>query len=148
MPTARDLLARFRPVGAPGAAAPAGVPADRGAERERELRPVFEELAATEMTAAGIRTDATAEAAALAAAAADAARAIVDAARRDAEAHRAEAAAAVLRQAELDAAATRAAAGREADEIGARAQQRLGDLVARVVDRVLDATSDEPVGAA
>ena len=43
MLSARDLLHRFRPVGAPGAA-PAGVPADRVAEVSRELQPVFDEL--------------------------------------------------------------------------------------------------------
>ena len=45
MPSARDMLQRFRPIGTPGAAAPAGVPADRAAELGRELQPVFDELA-------------------------------------------------------------------------------------------------------
>ena len=47
MPRARDLLARFRPVGAPGTAAPAGVPVDRVAERRRELLPVASGLRLT-----------------------------------------------------------------------------------------------------
>ena len=41
MASARDLLERFRPAGTPGAAAPAGVPYDRGAALEDELRPVL-----------------------------------------------------------------------------------------------------------
>ena len=44
MATLRDYVRRFRPAGAPGAAAPAGVPADRGAELDAELAGVFEEL--------------------------------------------------------------------------------------------------------
>jgi flagellar biosynthesis/type III secretory pathway protein FliH len=143
VPRARDLLARFRPVGAPGAAAPAGVPADRGAERERELQPVFAELAATEEEAARIRAAATTDAAARTSAATEQAQAIVESARRDAEAHRAEAAAAVLRQVEQSTSATRAAARHEAEEIAARARERLPDLVARLVDGIL---SDEPIG--
>jgi hypothetical protein len=67
VPRARDLLARFRPVGAPGAAAPAGVPADRGSERDRELQAVFDELADTEEQAAAIRAAADREAAEIAA---------------------------------------------------------------------------------
>lgn len=136
MPRARDLLARFRPIGAPGAAAPAGVPVDRRAERERELRPVFDELAATEVEARRIRGAATADASARTAAAAESARALVAAARRDAEVGRAESAAAVLRLSHQEVAATQAAAAREAAEIADRARSRLPAFVARVVDAV------------
>jgi V/A-type H+/Na+-transporting ATPase subunit D len=48
MASARDLLERFRPAGTPGAAAPAGVPYDRGAALEDELRPVLALLSPTE----------------------------------------------------------------------------------------------------
>lgn len=41
MARARDLLDRFRPVGAPGAATAVGVPADRLAEVSQELEPVL-----------------------------------------------------------------------------------------------------------
>ena len=147
MPRARDLLARFRPVGAPGPAAPAGVPVDRVAELDRELQPVFDVLAATEDEALRIRATAAAEARRRAAAAAEQAQAIVDAARRDAEVRRAEAAAAVLHQGELEAAASRSAAEREAAELTARAQHRLPDLVAQVVDAVRR-TAEAPIGSA
>lgn len=48
MPPVRDLLLRFRPSGAPGAAGPAGVPVDVSAQWSAELAPVFAALAATE----------------------------------------------------------------------------------------------------
>jgi hypothetical protein len=44
MATLRDFVRRFRPAGTPGAAAPAGVPADRVSERTAELGPVFDAL--------------------------------------------------------------------------------------------------------
>jgi hypothetical protein len=58
MPRARDFLARFRPVGTPGAAASAGVPADRVVEAAAELEPLFAMLADTEARAEGIRASA------------------------------------------------------------------------------------------
>jgi cell division septum initiation protein DivIVA len=48
LPRARDFLDRFRPVGAPGAASRAGVPADRAAELADELEPVLALLAGTD----------------------------------------------------------------------------------------------------
>lgn len=44
MPRWREFLDRFRPVAAPGAAAPRGVPADRTAELTAELSPVLARL--------------------------------------------------------------------------------------------------------
>ena len=41
MPEGRDFLDRFRPAGAPGSAARAGVPADRARELADELDPVL-----------------------------------------------------------------------------------------------------------
>ena len=58
MPRARDFLARFRPVGTPGPAASAGVPADRIVEATVELEPLFAMLADTEVKAEGIRASA------------------------------------------------------------------------------------------
>jgi hypothetical protein len=58
MPRARDFLTRFRPVGTPGAAASAGVPADRVAEAEAELEPLFAMLADTEAEVDHIRASA------------------------------------------------------------------------------------------
>ena len=48
MPQLRDFFSRFRPAGAPGAAARAGVPADRLREREAEVGPVLALLDSTE----------------------------------------------------------------------------------------------------
>jgi hypothetical protein len=59
MPRVRDLLYRFRPEGAPGAAAAAGVPADRAAELTAELEPL---IAAAEAHTASERAAATDEA--------------------------------------------------------------------------------------
>jgi F0F1-type ATP synthase membrane subunit b/b' len=58
MPRARDFLTRFRPVGTPGAAASAGVPADRVAEADAELEPLFAMLADTEAEVGRIRASA------------------------------------------------------------------------------------------
>jgi hypothetical protein len=139
MPRARELLARFRPAGTPGAAAPAGVPADRVAELARELQPVFDELAGTEQEARDIRAAAAAEARLRRDRAGEQARSIVAEARRDAEARRAEAAARVLQEIERETTATLDAASREADVIARRAEQRYPAVVARVVTRVRDA---------
>lgn len=133
MPTARDLLRRFRPVGAPGAAAPAGVPADRVAERDREVQPVFDELAATQAEAARIRDDAAARARARRDRAAAEAAAVVEAARRDAQKQRADTAAAILRSAQQETAAALTAAREEASAVVARAEGRYAGLVDRVV---------------
>jgi vacuolar-type H+-ATPase subunit H len=55
-PPGRNLLERFRPVGTPGAAAPAGVPADRTAEAATEVAPVLAALRPTLEECATIRT--------------------------------------------------------------------------------------------
>ncbi|MFD1659217.1 hypothetical protein ACFSL4_13640, partial [Streptomyces caeni] len=57
----RDLLARFRPTGTPGAAA-TGVPADRTAERAAELEPSLARLTEVQREAARIRAAAEREA--------------------------------------------------------------------------------------
>lgn len=77
-----DLLNRFRPVGPPGSASRAGIPADRAAQLAAELDPVLSMLAATraqcaalvgeaERRAVQLRGDANAQAAAIAAESAD-----------------------------------------------------------------------------
>lgn len=47
MPRVRDLLYRFRPLGSPGSATRAGVPADRERALAEELEPFFASLAST-----------------------------------------------------------------------------------------------------
>jgi hypothetical protein len=138
MPTARDLLQRFRPVGTPGAAAPAGVPVDRVAELSRELQPVFDALADVQEEAGRIRAIATAEARARLTAAEQQAAVLVDAARRDAGAARAEVAAEGARRAEAVAAAALATAEHDAAAVTARAAARYAELTERVVRAVWD----------
>lgn len=58
----RDFLARFRPVGTPGAAATAGVPVDRVRELTAELEPLLDSLADTQARAGAIRAEGDAEA--------------------------------------------------------------------------------------
>jgi hypothetical protein len=142
---ARDLLARFRPVGAPGAAAPAGVPADRVAELSRELQPVFEELAEVRQRCVELRAAAAADARARAEQGAARARAIVAEGRLDAEAQRAEAATRVREGAERESAETLIAAEREAVEIRRRLAERLDGHVALVVAALLRTIDAEPV---
>jgi hypothetical protein len=144
MPSARELLQRFRPAGTPGAAAPAGVPADRTAELGRELQPVFDELAGTVAEVAGIRQAAAEEARDRRERAAAQARGIVESARRRAEAERADAAARILGHSEQEKASTVAAARREAADIARRADERSAAYVDRMIDTVRRTGAVEP----
>ncbi|MBN9620204.1 MAG: hypothetical protein J0H43_10815 [Actinobacteria bacterium] len=56
-----DVLRRFRPAGAPGPAAAAGVPVDRGAVTAAELEPAFVRLEDVQRRAARLVDDATRE---------------------------------------------------------------------------------------
>lgn len=148
MPTARDILRRFRPVGTPGPAAPPGVPADRAAELARELQPVFDELAAAQEEAGRIRLEATAEARARRERAAAVAADGVASARRDAAGLRAAATTDALRRAGEEGTAGHAAGQGEAEAVERRAAQRLPAMVERVVAAVRDEVGDRvPSGA-
>jgi F0F1-type ATP synthase membrane subunit b/b' len=137
MPNLRELLNRFRPAGAPGAAGRAGVPADRAAELSAELGPVFRALATTTAQAATLRSAATAEAAARRAAAARKAQDIVAEAHRAAEGERAAAFSAA--QADAGAEATRLLdeGRRAAAGISRRAEHLLPALVDSTVATAL-----------
>ena len=96
-----SFLDRFRPVGAPGPAGPAGVPAADDQGPAVELAPVFDALAAD----------------------VQACRTLVDEARRDAEAalsRSQEQAAAIIAQARLDAGAERARAAARVEQAALR----------------------------
>ncbi|HSO63494.1 MAG TPA: hypothetical protein VLQ78_00210 [Ornithinibacter sp.] len=93
MPRVRDVLHRFRPSGAPGAATAAGVPVDRAGELAVELEPVFALLAETEHVCADILERAGVEGAAIRARDADRARSVLAAGRALVESERAAAAA-------------------------------------------------------
>jgi hypothetical protein len=129
VPQLRDFLDRFRPAGAPGAAARTGVPADRSRELAAEVGPVLALLdgvgAERERIILQARRDAGR---AMAAARAEAAAITADAGQR-AQAARDEAARRVLAQAKDEAASTVASAVREAARTREFAQQRMPSLV-------------------
>ena len=144
MPRVRDLLYRFRPAGAPGAASSAGVPVDRGAVLAAELDPVFAHLVETERECAEIVAAAHRAADARRAQAAQQARACVATARERLDDERAAAS------------AVRRSGGPEPDaldgpqpevvEVRRRADERMGIYVDRVVDRVLPLVGEPPAG--
>lgn len=133
----RDFLQRFRPAGAPGAAARSGVPADRVAELEAELAPVFVALAATEAEAAALRQEAAEEADQIRADAKRAADATVTEARMRADAVRQAAFAAARAEAAGAGRDAVAAAEREVLRIQERVVDRSDGLVTLAVDGVL-----------
>ena len=141
------ILERLRPAGAPGAAAPGGVPADRSTELAAELQPVLARLDDVQAECDRIRAEATAEAARRRRVAVERARQLVADGRRAAEAERAAAAAAVEHEVAAETAAARAAAERSAAAVRERAGTRTSDLVDRVAAAVL-ALADESGPAA
>lgn len=129
----RDVLARFRPAGTPGAPAAAGVPADRVAERSAELEPVLARISDTQAEAARLLEQARAEADRRRASAAARAEATRATALQGAVTARADAAAAVRRRAEEEGAGIAAEAEREAAAVLDLARRRTPPLVDRVV---------------
>jgi hypothetical protein len=138
MPSSRGFLDRFRASGTPGAAAGAGVPADRVSERDVELAALLERLSATEHEARDIRSTAHDRATARREAGAAESRRLVAAARRDAESDRRDAAARVAALSEHETAQTLAAASAEAERIREHAVGSLPRYADRVVSLVLD----------
>lgn len=144
MASTRDLLQRFRPAGAPGAATATGVPADRVRERQAELDPVFALFADTVTQAAEIRREAAAEAERRRRRARERAVALVAQARLEADSIRAQA----MSEAEQTAAQVTRARAEEArtvaQEIRDAAGRRLEADVAEVVARVRSAMVATP----
>lgn len=128
----RDVLDRFRPAGAPGAAAPGGVPADRAVEQEVELASVFDALVADEERARRIRESAVGEAERLVAEAGERAGAIVDAARRESDAVRAKVVAEARVNADIERTAADERAEHAAEVLRARADRLMPEYVTRV----------------
>ena len=150
MSATRDFLDRFRPAGAPGAAAGAGVPADRARELGAEIRPVLALLDDTYAECARITAAARLEADRISAAAdAETAR-IGQEADRLARIARDDAAGEVLARARAEASAAAADAGRRAARIGRLAKRRLPGLVDTATGLVLavgnerDADAERP----
>ncbi|HEY5013851.1 MAG TPA: hypothetical protein VIK61_14270 [Acidimicrobiia bacterium] len=136
MATLRDFVRRFRPAGAPGAAAPAGVPADRVSELTAELTPVFEELRAVNQEAVDLVAEAHREAERRRLAAAGRAEELLADARQRAEVERAAAAAAAVEAAVDERAVLLDRARRDAEDLAGRAAERMPIFVDRVVAEV------------
>jgi vacuolar-type H+-ATPase subunit H len=136
MVRARDILYRFRPAGAPGAAGAAGVPVDRTADLEAELAPVLALLADTEAACDALIEEARQRAATLRARDLESARAVVEAATGEAAAARAAAATSATQAAEVELRTIRDAAAREAEELRRRASERVPGCASRVVELV------------
>lgn len=134
-----DFLARFRPVGTPGAAATAGVPADRIVELTAELGPVLDALADTLAQAAAIRASAAEEALRRRRDGHARAEAVVVAAGERAEAEQAE----TLTRARGQAEDTVSQAVRAARAEAAAIEKRVGERLPAMVDRVRAAVRAE-----
>jgi cell division septum initiation protein DivIVA len=143
MSRVRDVLYRFRPVGAPGAASAAGVPVDRGADLAAELGPLFDLLADTERTCAGIVERAERDAAEVRARDVAHAREIVSSARARVDATRVDAAARIVQRDEAGRTDALAAAQRDAAELHDRAAERIPSYVGLVVASVDGLIGDE-----
>lgn len=125
MPQPREFLERFRPAGAPGAAARAGVPADRFREFANELAPVLALLDGTDAECGRIIAQARAQAQQVTDAAGAQASAIAADADQRASAAREEAVRQALDAARAGAASAVADAERQAAAISALAERRI-----------------------
>ena len=133
MPASRGFLDRFRASGTPGAAAGAGVPADRVAERDAELAAVFERLAPLEKQAEQLRADAHTRADDRQTSALAQQQRILAAARQGAEADRRDAAARVATVADAETREALAHADQTASAIAAHAER----VVPQIADQVM-----------
>jgi len=143
VPDLRDFLSRFRPAGAPGAAA-IGVPTDRRRELAAEVGPVLTLLAGTDAECGRIVAQARRDAGQLAAGTSAEAAAIAADAGRRAAAAREEAVRQVMAAAREDAAAAVRDAERQATVIRALAARRIPSLVDRAVGTIRRLQREEP----
>jgi vacuolar-type H+-ATPase subunit H len=141
MPRVPDLLRRFRPAGTPGAAGVAGVPLDRVATDAAELAPLFAQLVTAEAECNNIVSQATLDANAALERARVRAREIASGAQQRATSERAAAMArarhVIQEQTDYDL----ATAQRHADELQARAVDRLTDYAAQVARAITGMTA-------
>lgn len=133
MAQVRGFLDRFRPAGAPGAAARAGVPADRARERQEELGPVLALLDDVHSECGRIIEEARQEAEGIAAAAQAEVAAVAGQADHRARAAHDEAAEELLEQARRQARRDAATADRQAARVRRLARRRLPGLAAKAV---------------
>lgn len=144
-PPGRNLLERFRPVGTPGAAAPAGVPADRTAEAATEVAPVLAALRPTLDECATIRTAAEEMARQRVADAEEQAQRLLAQFQLEAREERAVSAAAVRQSGQVAVEQLLADATEEARRLRERAASRLPAVVDHVVALVrADLLGEEP----
>jgi cell division septum initiation protein DivIVA len=136
MPPLRDFLARFRPAGSPGAAARAGVPADRSGELESEVAPVLARLDDTQAERERLIAQARSDAEQIVAAAQSEAGAIAADAAQRARTVREQAAQQVMTAAREQAARTIEDARQQAAQTRERARQRMPALVSRIVGTI------------
>ena len=128
-----SLLDRFRPVGAPGPAGPAGVPASDDEGPAAELIPVFEALDPDLDTARQLTADAEAEARKTVATARRQAAALVEQARLDSAAVRADTAARVSADAARSDEGMLRQAREEAGGLRSRGESRVPQLASEIV---------------
>jgi hypothetical protein len=135
-------MLRLRPAGAPGAASKAGVPSDRRKGAEQELEPVFEALAGVAAQTRRIRREVTTRAQGRISEAEARSAALLGQAEHDAAAVRAELAAQLRAEAQSDAARrirdAREAAARVREAADSRMPQRLDRIMARVRERLTE----------
>jgi hypothetical protein len=136
LPRVRDLLYRFRPSGAPGAATAAGVPVDHAARLAAELEPVFARLAATERECAAVLAEGRRRAEDLRRLSEERAQALIAGAEVRAEAERAASATATREAGRAVVSADQEAAERWLVEMAARARARFPEYLALVEDAV------------
>lgn len=142
MPRVRDLLYRYRPSGAPGAATAAGVPVDNAARLAAELDPVFAQLADTEQECAAVLAHGRRRSEEIRRRDEERVRSLVAGAEARAESERAAAATATRDAGRADTTAVREAADRSAADLAERARTRFPEYLGRVeqaVDEMLDA---------
>ncbi len=136
MPALRDFLTRFRSAGSPGAAARAGVPADRSGELESEVTPVLALLDDTEAQRERLIAQARHDAGQIVAAARSASDTIAADAAQRAETVREQAAQQVMAAARQQGVGTTQAATQQAAQIRELARQRMPALVSEIVDTI------------
>lgn len=136
MPQLRDFLSRFRPAGAPGAAARARAPVDRVRELEAEVVPVLALLGGTQAECERIAGEARRDADGIVATARAQAAAIRADGDRRARAARDEAARRLTDEAAADTAAIVATARARADRIAEMAGERMPAMVALAVGEI------------
>jgi vacuolar-type H+-ATPase subunit H len=144
MPALRDFLVRFRPAGPPGAAARAGVPADRSRELEAEVGPVLALLENADAERERIIAQARRDADQITAAARAEAAAIAADAGRRAGVARAEAARQAMALARDEAAQAVDSAMRQAMRTRELAGQRMPALASRAVDTIRKLEAGDP----